>query len=177
MLAMDDERFNLLREACGKVTCFAPGWDKDLLLRELIIFVGHASEKDFDKRKKVSRLARKLLAMLDQRDPDDLDLYVALEKAAAPPPRNHAGGSKRGGDRRSGEHTWTNHVLRMCITYFWLASKKPTFSRTGSLVRFVNLVGEAVLGEVSPFKPDAVGSEFHRLRPNLRRELQARAVA
>jgi len=129
-----DEKCNLLCEACREVSSFAPDWDKDLLLRELIIFVRHARETYFDKRKKVRRLASQLLAILDPRDPDDFDLHVALEKVAGPPPRHHAERSKLGGDRRSGEHSWRNHVLRMSIAYFCLASEKPAFSENGPLV-------------------------------------------
>lgn len=75
----------------------------------------------------------------------------------------------RGGNRRSGERTLKSLVMGQAVLLYCEAAAKPGGSPTGPLFRFVNLVGQLVLGEERPFSPNSVSAEFQRMRPKARR--------
>ena len=75
----------------------------------------------------------------------------------------------RGGNRRSGERTLKSLVMGQAVLLYCEASGKPGGSPTGPLFRFVNLVGQLVLGEERSFSPNSVSAEFRRMRPKARR--------
>ena len=75
----------------------------------------------------------------------------------------------RGGNRRSGERTLKSLVMGQAVLLYCEAAAKPGGSPTGPLFRFVNLIGELVLGEERPFSPNSVSAEFRRMRPKARR--------
>jgi hypothetical protein len=75
----------------------------------------------------------------------------------------------RGGDRRSGERTLKSLVMGQAVLLYCEAAAKPGESPTGPLFRFVNLVGELVLGEEKPFSLNSISAEFRRMRPKARR--------
>jgi hypothetical protein len=129
----------------------APGWsefklkDRILHIKRFCIF---NTMIPLNRRRKISRLARKLQDELDGLGGLNASFRDTLRELAAPAKVR----TGRGGDRTSGERSLERHVLGMATLLYIEACHRPGFSKNGPLFRFANGIAELALGKPGLFK-------------------------